>query len=414
MSLFRREVIEAQRRRLWGDVRLSQPPSLTLWSVVLGGSAAAVIAALAFGTYIKKESVGGYVSPEGGIVQVSSSRAGRIMRVMVSEGDHVDADAPLIEFSGETVGAQTGQVLAAQLMQVEQQIASAAQRRTASGVNLDAEAQRFRLQLAAQMSRRELLASRIEDQRQLVQISEQQSERLAELAKNGYISQIQFAERRQQMLSQRGELSSLQAELAAALGAIAELHSQIDELPAKRASLAANSELELSTLQQKRIELSASRQFVERAPVAGVVSSMQARPGALPSSNSPLVSIMPDGSALQAELLVPTRAAGFIKPGDEVRLQVDAYPFERFGFVMGRVASVSRSVLTPGEFLAPIEIKEAVYRIRVGLSRDFVMAYGKKALLRPGMSLRADIVIDRKPLWRQLVDPMLAAAKRAH
>jgi membrane fusion protein len=141
---------------------------------------------------------------------------------------------------------------------------------------------------------------------------------------------------------------------------------------------------------------------------------MQARPGGMPPANSPLVSIMPDGSELLAELLVPTRAAGFIKPGDEVRLQVEAYPFERFGFVMGNVASVSHSVLTPGEFLAPIEIKEAVYRVRVALSRDFVMAYGKKAQLRPGMSLRADIVIDRKPLWRQLIDPMLAAAKRAH
>jgi membrane fusion protein len=414
VTLFRPEVIEAKRRRLWGDVRLSQPPSLSLWTLVLGGTAIAVIIALACGTYIKKESVAGYVSPESGIVQVSTARTGRIIRVMVSEGDHVNADAPLIEFSGETVGAQTGQVLAAQLVQIEQQIESAAQRRIASGVNLDAEGQRLRLQLAAQTSRRKLLASRIEDQKQMLQISEGQSQRLAELAKSGYISEIQYAERRQQMLSQRSELSSLLADLAGASGAIAELRSQIGELPARSATLAASAELDLSTLQQKRIELSASRRYVERAPVAGVVSSMQARPGGMPPTNTPLVSIMPDGSELLAELLVPTRAAGFIKPGDEVRLQVDAYPFERFGFVMGNVASVSHSVMTPGEFLAPIEIKEAVYRVRVALSRDFVMAYGKKAQLRPGMSLRADIIIDRKPLWRQLIDPMLAAAKRAH
>lgn len=414
MSLFRPEVIEAQRRRLWGDVRLSQPPSLTLWTLVLGGMALAVILSLAFGTYIRKENVGGYVSPEGGIVQVASTRAGRITRVMVSEGDHIPADAPLIELSGETFSAQTGQVLAAQLEQVEQQIKSASQRRDASALNLDADAQRLRAQFTAQTSRRELLESRIEDQKQMVQISEQQASRFADLAKNGYVSEIQLNERRQQMLSQRSDLNALQSELAATRGALAELRSQLEELPARRASLAASGELELSTLQQKRIELSANRRYVERAPVAGVISSMQARLGEMPGSNTPLVSIMPDGSELLAELLVPTRAAGFIKLGDEVRLQIDAYPFERFGFVMGHVSSVSHSVMTPGELLAPVEIKEAVYRVRVALSRDFVMAYGKKATLRPGMSLRADIVIDRKPLWRQLIDPMVAAARRAH
>ena len=35
MSLFRNEAIEAKRLRLWGEVRLAQPPSLTIWTVVL-------------------------------------------------------------------------------------------------------------------------------------------------------------------------------------------------------------------------------------------------------------------------------------------------------------------------------------------------------------------------------------------
>jgi len=414
VSLFRTEVIEAQRRRLWGDVRLSQPPSLTIWSLALGTTALSVIGALAFGTYVRKETVGGYIAPEGGMVQVAASRPGRITRVMVSEGDHIAANSPLIELSGETVGAQTGAVLTAQLGQIEKQVESATQRRTASGLNLDAEARRLRLQLAAQESRRELLSMRIENQKQLVKISADQEQRFTELSKSGYIAEIQLAERSQQLLAQRGELNALQSELAATLGTLADLRSQLSEMPVRHASQIATADSELSSLQQKHIELSASRQFVERAPVAGIVSSMQARLGEVPVVNSPLVSIVPDGSELLAELLVPTRAAGFIKLGDEVRLQIEAFPFERFGFVIGRVASVSRSVLTPGEFLAPIEIKEAVYRVRVALSRDFVVAYGKRAHLRPGMSLRADVVLDRKPLWRQLFDPMLAAAKRAH
>jgi membrane fusion protein len=186
------------------------------------------------------------------------------------------------------------------------------------------------------------------------------------------------------------------------------------ELPAKRADLQAAADLELSALEQKRIEMSASRRFIERSPVAGIVSSLQTEVGQAPMANVPLMSIMPDGAALQAELLLPTRAAGFIKPGEEARLQIEAYPFEKFGFVMGRVLSISRSILKPGEFLSPVEFKEAVYRVRVALDRDYIQAYGQKKPLRSGMALTADIVIDRKPLWRQLFDPLLASAKRAH
>ena len=412
MPLFRTEVIDAKRRRLWGDVRLSQPASLTSWCAVIVGIALAIIVSLALGTYVTKESVEGYLAPEGGIVQLAASRSGRITRIFSREGDRVNAGDALVELSGETVGAQTGQVLAAQIQQIDEQLANADVRRSAAEANLEAERVRMEDQRSSQLVRRKLLERRIEDQQQLVAIAVQQSQHFEELARAGYVSTIQANERRQQTLTQRGELSSLQSELETARSTISELESRLRDIPARRQSAAADARAEKSVLEQKRIELSASRQFVERAPLAGVISSLQAEVGQVPQASAPILSIMPEGSELIAELLVPTRAAGFISIGDEVRLQVAAYPFERFGFVMGRVASISRSTIRPGDFLAPIEIREAVYRARVRLAKDYVMAYGEKTLLRPGLLLRADIVIDRKSLWRQLLDPMFAAAQR--
>lgn len=414
MKLFRHEVIDARRRRLWGEVRLAQSPSILMWCVVLGGTAAAIVCVLIFGTHVRKESVGGYLAPEGGIVQLMAPRNGRITRVLVREGERVAAEAPLIEFSGESIGAHTGQVLAAQLAQIDQQRVSVHQRRTAAESSLRAERRRQEAQLATQLARRDLLALRIADQERLVAFSEEQASRLVNLAASGYLSRLQLDERQQQFLAQRGDLVALRSEAASVRGGIEELRAQIRDWPAKQAVLHASTDVELSLLQQKRIELSSAQRFVERAPVAGVVASLQAVAGQVPAANAPLLSLMPEGASLQAELLVPTRAAGFIRPGDEVRLQIEAFPFERFGFVMGRVASTSRAVLKPGEFLAPIEFREAVYRVRVAMSRDHVLAYGKRMPLQPGMVLRADVVLDRKPLWRQLMDPLLAAARRAH
>jgi len=412
MTLFRQEVIEAKRRRLWGEVRLSQPPSLLLWTIILCVAGLLIILALVFGTYVRKEAVTGYLAPEGGVVQIYASHNGRITRVLVREGQHVRAGEPLLILSGEMVGLGTGQVLTAQISQIDRQINDDRQKLAASDASLNSESARFREQIQAQERLRSILEKRLGDQKQSIEISKEQLSKYESLASKGYASQFQVDQMKQQILLQKNSLSDIEQSIATADSNISDLHLQIENIPARKSDNIATLNASLSELQQKRIDLSASQSFMERAPVDGLVSSLQAEVGQTPGNSLPLISIMPDGSNLQAELLVPTRASGMIKPGQEVRLQIDAYPYQRFGFVEGRVISMSKSVLVPSTFLAPIDFKESVYRVRVGLNGDYVLAYGKKQPLRSGMSLAADIVTDRRPLWRQAFDPLLAAERK--
>ena len=79
-------------------------------------------------------------------------------------------------------------------------------------------------------------------------------------------------------------------------------------------------------------------------------------------------------------------------------------------FVEGRIVEIARTVTRPGEAAFLIEQTAPVYEVRVSLERDYVTAYGERRALQPGMGLRADIPIDRRRLWQQLFDPLLAAA----
>lgn len=413
MSLFRHEVMEARRRRLWGEVRLSQPPSLAAWTAMLGITSVAIVAGLTFGVYLRKETVSGYLSPQAGIVQIPASRSGRVKQVFVREGDHVAAGAPLVVLSGETGSMATGAVLGAQLDEIDLQIAAARSRESAAEANLSSDAARLANQIRAGRSQLALLQTRLDDQNQYLAIAEDQQERFQRLADTGYSSRLQLNQAKQQVLSARGLVNDLRRQLYVQRAQNEDLEGQAAAAPNRRKDATAAARAELSQLQQKRLDLLAARSFVEVAPVAGTVSSLQAEPGQLPPQGMPLASLMPDGSALQAELLVPSRAIGFIKVGDEARLQIDAFPFQRFGFLEGRVTGVSRSVLEPGQFLAPVPIKEAVYRVRVDLARDFITAYGVRQPLRPGMSLNAVIVIERKRLWQQALDPIFAAGRRS-
>ena len=123
----------------------------------------------------------------------------------------------------------------------------------------------------------------------------------------------------------------------------------------------------------------------------------------------PLAAISPDNSALEVVLLVPTRAAGFLKKGQEVRIRIDAFPFERYGMVLGRIGSISTSVV-PIQAAAPTgPAGGAAYRVRVLLPRPWiVMASGRRRLV-PGMTVTADIVIEKSHLWRAIVDPLSGA-----
>ena len=117
--------------------------------------------------------------------------------------------------------------------------------------------------------------------------------------------------------------------------------------------------------------------------------------------------IIPLESPLEAVLFVPTRASGFVRVGQTVRLLYDAFPYQRFGTYSGHVISVSRTILSEAGLSAPLELKEPAYKVIAALDRPDVDANGQKMALQAGMLLQADILLEKRELIRWLLDPIL-------
>ena len=130
----------------------------------------------------------------------------------------------------------------------------------------------------------------------------------------------------------------------------------------------------------------------------------QIEPGQAVQVGQPLMSLLPDGSQLQAQLLVPSAAVGFIEPGDRVLLRYQAYPYQKFGHHGGKVIRVSRSAITPTSENG--QGTEPYYRVLVALDRQSITAYGKSEPLRPGMRLDADILGERRKLYEWVLEPL--------
>jgi membrane fusion protein len=152
--------------------------------------------------------------------------------------------------------------------------------------------------------------------------------------------------------------------------------------------------------------------YVVSAPVAGVVSGLQASVGMHTDQAAPFMSIVPEHAPLEASLFVPARAIGFVAPGQTVRLAFDPFPFQRFGFYNATITSVSGALLKPAEIAGPVTLKEPSYRVMARLERQTVTGYGGEIKLRPEISLQADIIFDRRSLIGWLFDPLLSARGR--
>jgi membrane fusion protein len=134
-----------------------------------------------------------------------------------------------------------------------------------------------------------------------------------------------------------------------------------------------------------------------------------------------VLSIVPAGAKLQAQLFSPSRAIGFVHPGQHVLLRYQAFPYQKFGYYEGVVADISRSAVNPAELshqLAGLSSlftpNEPIFRITVSLAKQTVLAYGKPVPLQPGMQLEADVLIESRRLIEWVFDPLFTLTGTWH
>jgi membrane fusion protein len=165
----------------------------------------------------------------------------------------------------------------------------------------------------------------------------------------------------------------------------------------------------MAELEQERLQIQAGGEVLVSAPVDGLVASRLIERGQSVVAGQPLLSLLPSGSELQAHLLVPSRAVGFVEPGDPVMLRYQAFPHQKFGHHPGTVIRISRNSLTPqsgSAFSGTGAPREPFYRVMVQLSEQTIMAYGKPEALLPGMLVEADILGEKRKLYEWLLEPL--------
>lgn len=406
-QLFRQESIEAGRDRLTGTVVAAVPPRSRLYTAVVLVVVALIVALLVLGRYSTSARVRGIVAYDSGIARVYPSSQAEIRAIHVRTGQRVNAGDPLVTLSL----AQGGNGIAAQLSQLANQDAELARQQELSGMIGSTENR----SLAQQRDGLQAAIASLERQRSIatgqVGLAEAALRRATLLAGEGAGTQRQVEDSRAALLSRRAELESINERIIGQRETLRAIDSQIAERTLQASRTGSVIGAQRAALAEQREALLRTHELVLTAPVAGEVGDVSIEVGQRARPDMSLVTIVPGGSSLEVWLYAPSRAIGHVQPGQDVRLLFDAFPYQTYGAGSGRVTEVSRVPAEPSAIDGQLGIEEPVFRIRVAIDQVAPRAESEREL-RPGMTLSANLVLERRRLWEVFFNPFIGAVRR--
>ena len=406
-QLFRQEAIDAQREKFLGEATIARPVPYWVFTLLAAGTALLLISVAVWGQYQRRERVEGYLALDTGAARVLIPDAGRVTELMVREGDEVKAGDALarISLDRSTSGGGSTSEAVAQEMQSRRAILEKEQAQWRDlGEQQVQQARRRVKDLQNELAQIEQ-EMRLQETR--VKSTREQAERFRRLAGEKFVSDVASKQKQDEVTDQEIKLQALRRQRSQVERDLSAAKADEPQLELRTRTQVEQLSRQISELKEGLSQVEARRETLIRAPMAGVVTNVAVNRGQSIAADAPLATVLPKGSGLHVELLVPTRAIGFVTDGQEVVLRYEAFPYERFGQYRGVIREIGRNVWTPGERVGPLTAREPVYRVDVALDKQTVAALGQEFPLRPGMLVNADLLLEKRTLLEWIFEPVL-------
>ncbi len=407
-QLFRQEAIDAQREKYLGEATIARPVPFWVFTILAAGSALLLIAVALWGEYQRRERAEGFLALDQGAARVMISDAGRVTELLIKEGDEIAAEAPMARISLERTasvsGATTGEAVTremesrrALLEREQQQLRDLGEQQLEQSRRRQKDLETELAQIDREMS---LVQARARSARE-------QADKYKALGGNQFFSDAAVKQKQDEVTDQEIKLQALRRQKTQVQRDLSGAKLEEPSIAIRNRNQVDAVSRQISELQEGLANVEARRETLIRAPVTGVVTNVAVTRGQSVAQDTTLATVLPKGSGLHVELLVPTRAIGFVQKGQEVVLRYEAFPHERFGQYRGKIMDIGRNVWSPGDRIGPLAAKEPVYRVDVKLESQNVSALGQEFPLRAGMLVNADLLLEKRTLLEWIFEPVL-------
>ncbi len=272
------------------------------------------------------------------------------------------------------------------------------------------EYQAHQLQLQAEIAHHRAELQTTQEQvvklEQTVPIAQRRAEDYRKLLKDNFISRHGYLDREQVRIEQEQDLAVSQAR-------VREIRATLAEVQSRQATLAAETRRQLldqhnlaaqkaSSLEQELNKAEQhSRLMHLTAPVAGVVQQLAVHTvGGVVTPAQALMVIVPYDNTLEIEAMLPNKDIGFVNPGQDAEVKVEAFPYTKYGTLHGKITQVSSDAIAD-------EKLGLIYAAKVHLDKDTLNVGNKIVRLTPGMAVTVEVKTGTRRVIEYFLSPLI-------
>jgi membrane fusion protein len=253
------------------------------------------------------------------------------------------------------------------------------------------------------------------------------TERIAQLQAQtkSYQESIRLYERKlkaKEMLLKEGLISTFEAEdaregIAQAQRQLINGQQTLDQARQERAALESRRQddlwqrkLVVQNAESKRDGLAFVReQTVVLAPEDGVVEALLVKPGEVIQAGQVVGKLIPNAAPLQVISFLAEKDRAFVKPGDEVRLELEQLPYAEYGTLRAKVVRLYDDLASPHEIREALgedqKLDVPTYRVELEITNADALEFAK-VRLRTGMLMNVRYTLRRQRLITLVLDPL--------
>jgi len=221
-----------------------------------------------------------------------------------------------------------------------------------------------------------------------------------------YQQQTSFQSLNTQSIQESLQITNLRSELVTRA---ADFDNQISQYGVQR-----------NDLDRQLAEADAKGSLLITAPTDGKISSLSVTPGQMVNAGDSLAQLVPaKNSPFFLVAWLPNESVPYVKPGEEINIRYEAYPFEKYGQFPGRVESVSSAPVSEQELnsysSAPKNPNGTVsgpyYKVIVSLDKSQLNWHGETLNLSSGMKAESTMFLEKRPLYQWMLSPYYSMKK---
>ena len=376
-------------------------------------------------------TAGGKLLPASNIKTIQTLVDSEIEEIYVQEGQYVREGQPLIKFNQTEVLANISRLnneisaLEISIARLKALLTADPQKNFIYDNSIDEylikmHSDLLKTQMTEKAAKIEVLESQISKAEKEKETTQAEIDRIAKLLpsveeriqkKKILVDQKLMA--RLTFLEQEEELTNLQEQRKVQIKKMAETEENIEFLKKELRQYLAEfdknltqelteSREKLASYQQDLVKYQeALKRTIVKAPLSGYVQQLVYHTrGGVVETAKPIMNIVPEDYQLEAEVMILNKDIGFVRPGQEVEIKVDSFPFTKYGTIRGLVRNISGDAIED-------EKQGLIFAARLTLQDNKIKADGQVVRLKPGMSVTAEIKTGKRRVIEYLLSPVM-------